>query len=66
MTKESKKFIIGITLVAIIGFGSGYVKGYSIGYNHQDHLDHINEVLTDAGKIHEALAKRLTDCEGGK
>ena len=57
MTKESKKFIIGITLAAIIGFGSGYVKGYSIGYNHQDHLDHINEVLTDAGKYMKPLQK---------
>ena len=65
MTKESKKFIIGIILAALIGFGSGYIKGYPTGYNHPDHTEFVNEVMENAGKIHEALAERLADCERG-
>lgn len=66
MTKEEKKFIIGITIAALVGFGSGYAKGYSIGYNHLDHNEYVNEILENSGKIEEALVKRLMDCEGGE
>lgn len=66
MTKEEKKFIIGIILAALIGFGSGYAKGFSTGYNHPDHIEFINEMLTNGGQIQEALAERLADCEGGE